>query len=874
MKNIVLLFAILFLGNIAFAQEGKLFWSEIEESKISLKHTKEIYPEKYRLLELDVKSLKKSLKKTASRSDVKSGKAVNIKLPLPNGTNADFEVVEASCMHPELQAKYPDIRSYAAIENETGAFARFAVSPKGVHGIIFLDGEVAYIDPYTTTNDKYHLSYYKKDYAASHDFECHTSPSADAEKYKNNIDELKDYTSDCQLRTYRLALACTGEYAAFHGGTISGTMAGMNAVMTRVNGIYEKDMSITMVLVANNDELIFLNANSDPYTNNNISQMIGANQNQCDIVIGTDNYDLGHVFSTAGGGLASFASVGNPYSKASAGTGLYNPVGDPFAVDYVSHEIGHQFGADHTQNNNCQRAGTTSVEPGSGSTIMGYAGICAPNIQSRSDDYFHTVSIQQIFYYITGGFYGNMAGTATPTNNNEPIITPTPDYVVPISTPFRLTCTATDADNDPLTYCWEQVDEEVANMPPLATSNSGPSFRSYEPRSNPMRSFPSMSSIIANEDPTWEVLPSVSRTMNFTCTVRDNHLGGTCFATDDVQVNFVANAGPFFVTSPSSGVEVWEVGSSQVVTWNEADTDLPPISAEFVDILLSTDGGQTYPIVLAATVRNNGSAIITVPNNVGTDNRIMVFASGNIFFDVSDEDFEIIPCTANCNPVTTNVGAKVKIWLEGFLDQSTNLMRTELAANNLLPLTHPFNISPYNYTGTETVLSFPENAVDWVLFEVRDKDDMSQVMAQKAVFIRHDGILMDLDGNPNIGFDNLTADDYTIIVRHKSHLAVASAVPVTFDDTFSGTYDFTLYHGQALGNQQLKAVGNTYAMYCGDYDGSGIHNNLDYNTWKQQNAIVNTYSTQDGDGNGVVNNLDYNLWQRNRSKIGNSAVQY
>ena len=442
---------------------------------------------------------------------------------------------------------------------------------------------------------------------------------------------------DCQFRTYQLALACTGEYATFHGGNVPDVMAAMVTTMARVNGVTEMDASVHMEMVPNNDTLIFLNAGSDPYDNGNGSNMLGQNQTTCDARIGSANYDIGHVFSTGGGGVAYLGCVCNNSIKAGGVTGQGSPVGDPFDIDYVAHEMGHQYGANHTQNNSCNRNNATAMEPGSASTIMGYAGICSPNVQNNSDAYYHAISLQEIGNFVTGS--GNSCSSRT-TFNDAPDASSVSNYNIPKSTHFVLTGIATDPDPDTLTYCWEQMDNATATMPPVSTNTGGPAFRSLEATESPDRYFPNLPDLLNNVTPTWEVLPSVSRTLNFRLTVRDNHFGGGCTDEIDMDVIVDGNSGPFLVTAPNTNVS-WPALSTQTVTWDVAGTTAAPVNAANVDIFLSIDGGNTYPITLATGTPNDGTHDISVPNNQTSQARVMVRGSNNIFFDISNVNFTI-----------------------------------------------------------------------------------------------------------------------------------------------------------------------------------------------------------------------------------------
>jgi hypothetical protein len=628
-------------GAVSYAQNTVNPWLFKNESQLIQKQSsRNIIPDKYITVQLDVPQLKAVLKKAPlwQTEDAKNQQTLLV-LPMPDGTFEQFNIVEAPVMNPALANKYPEIKSFAGVGvDDPTAYLRFDLTPQGFHAMILSGnrGDV-FIDPYSTEDVENYIVYYKKDFQKHSDWTCafeEIHPENDAKP--SELPLLK--AGDCKLRTYILALACTGEYATFHGGTVATVLAAMNTTMTRVNGIFEKDLSITMQLVANNDKLIFLNAATDPYTNTSGSTMLGQNQTTMDNLIGSANYDIGHVFSTGGGGVAYVKGVCNTSVKAGGVTGSSSPVGDPFNVDYVAHEMGHQFGANHTQNNNCNRNPNTSMEPGSGSTIMSYAGVCSPNIQAHSDAYFHAISLQEIAAHVTGN--GNACATAS-LLNSAPTAAAGSDYVIPKSTPFVLTASGTGESGEALTYCWEQMDNAVATMPPVNTNTGGPTFRSFSPNASPSRYFPRLQDVVNNISPTWEVLPGVGRTMNFRMTVRDNKPGGGCTKEDDMVVTVDGVSGPFVVTAPNTAVS-WAGGSSQTITWNVAGTTAAPVNCANVDILLSLDGGFTYPLTLATATPNDGTHTVTVPNNATSQARVMVKGSGNVFFDISNANFTIV----------------------------------------------------------------------------------------------------------------------------------------------------------------------------------------------------------------------------------------
>ncbi len=636
---------ILFSLNYLVAQPDQRIvspWKIISSAKAEAART----PAKKTQFLLDLEQLKRALSKTPQRFAEQVARApIKVLFPLPNGELQAFSIVEASNFHPKLAVQFPAIQSFAGMGlDDPTARLRFDISPRGLHAMIRSGRHSSvFIDPLRKGNREIYTVFYKKnqvDKAAN--FACTLKRIFKEQRGQNTKANAR--AGDCQFRTYRLALACTAEYAQFHGGTVADALAAMNTTLTRINGIFENDLSITLQLVENNTRLIFLNASADPYSNNDIVAMLDENQETCDALIGSANYDIGHVFGTRGGGIAFLGVVCENRFKASGATGFEQPRGAIFDVDLASHEMGHQFGADHTFNGSqgaCSggnRNNATAVEPGGGSTIMSYAGICnQQNIQNNSDAYFHAISLHQI------GDYVSSAGNSCPqtnSTNSKPVANHSGNtFFIPKSTPFVLSGEGTDREGNKLTYIWEQMDNGIAPQPPSSSNEVGPLFRSLPPSTSATRYFPDLRAIINRDMLKWEVLPSVAREMNFRLTVRDNQLEGGCTNETDVQL-MVTNAGPFEVIVPNTAL-TWGAGSQQTVFWNPAGTAAAPINAATVDILMSIDGGLTYPITLWENTLNDGEQVVLVPNTTTTIARIMVKASDNVFFDISDQNFII-----------------------------------------------------------------------------------------------------------------------------------------------------------------------------------------------------------------------------------------
>ncbi|QQZ28522.1 hypothetical protein HMY34_06980 [Thiothrix subterranea] len=600
----------------------------------------------YRLLHLDETQLFAQLAQTGSaNSDNAQARSAlpSIDLPLPDGGFANVTVTPTAVLAPDIAATHPDIGTWKVFGTDGKVISGVLdFTPAGLHAMLDMaNGDTLFIDPQVDGATRQYLSFRKSANLEAFrrgDWSCTThqqpgTPSFSSAVRANTAARSVAAKAGETLHTYRIAIAATAEYTSFHGGQ-NAAFSAIVTTVNRLNQIYERDLSTRLTLVSGTN-MIYTNAGTDPYTNNDPLKMLSENTLALDRTLGNASYDIGHVLATNGGGLASVATVCGQY-KAEGVTGLAEPKGDSFIVDYVSHEIGHQLGASHTFNGlrgSCSgnnREPATAYEPGSGSTIMAYTGLCnGDNLQVDSDAMMHSASIQQIQDYLHDSrSEGASCAIKTSLSNRTPSVEAGSEYTIPAATPFILNGSGTDADGNTLSYSWEQVDAGTGAFVNVDLGDNA-LIRAHLPTGLPERTIPQMSDLVGRVQSAGEVLPVTSRYLNFRLLARDSR-GGIGY--DDTRIRVQNTGSAFAITEPSS--TNLSRNSLQNVAWNVANTNQAPINCSAVDIAVSADNGKTFTTLLSNT-QNDGNAVVTLPATLGNTTYLRVKCSNNIFFALS-----------------------------------------------------------------------------------------------------------------------------------------------------------------------------------------------------------------------------------------------
>ncbi|MFN0277157.1 MAG: reprolysin-like metallopeptidase, partial [Pyrinomonadaceae bacterium] len=803
----------------ALAQEN--IWSANSESTDSFIKDKAVaratFPREFRLFNLNVEPLRQQL---FTIVDGTPGRSTVISLPNADGFLERFEIYEASNFDAELQAKFPEIRAFSGRGiTDKYAMLKLSISPEGIQTTLFrAESQIEIIEPFSQDRAVYAVFRSRRD-KGQLPWTCSTQEKNMFSDISSQVSRnLAPESNTGNIKTMRLAQSCNGEYSnffgAFNSSQVNLVLAAFNGTLTRTNGVYEKDLALHLNLIPQTTAVIYYDPATDPYTtlgawNNQLAATLAAN-------IGEANYDIGHMFGASGGG-GNAGCIGCVCVDGQKGRGITSPAdaipqGDNFDIDYVAHEVGHQMGGNHTFSHASEGTGRNK-EVGSGITVMGYAGITGQDVAPHSIDVFHETSIEQI--------QANMAPKPCPitTNlppNSTPVITAIGPFTIPISTAFALTGIATDAQGDPLTYNWEQSDNSTTTGAGSVASPgklTGPNWLTFPSTISPTRSFPRLSTILAglfvtppfpggDAGANIEALSSVSRTLNFRLTVRDNvpyvpgvSIGQTQFSNTVVTVT--NTAGPFRVTGPIGGS--FPGGSSQTVTWDVANTNTGTVNVANVKISISFDGGLNFPVVLAASTANDGSESLTIPNTGTTAGRIKVESIGNVFFDISDANFSINGPTPTPTPTFTGTSTSTAT---GTATASPSPTNTNTATNtatatatgtpppvntfsNSAPITindnsagspYPSNISVAGLTGNVTKVTVTLTGLGHTF-----PDDIDVLLVgpggQNAL------IMSDAGGDADVTGINLTLDD-----------AAATALPDA-GPLVSGTFQPANYVG-------------------------------------------------------------------------------
>ena len=805
-----------FFAASSFAEQGP--WTEWTAAIPDRANIAE-FPSHYRAIQIDLNAVKASLVRPAAKG-IRDARI--LLLPRPDGGSQAFEVTASGVLPAALAHKYPELQAFSGVAvDDPSTTVRFELHRNGLRAQVLGSRGRWIVDPIRGSAKNLSISYYSADLKRSSargtcrlQTEDRFVPKGGSPNQKKSLGgQRAARSSGATLRTYQIAVATTGEYGVFHGGTTPDALAAVVTTINRVTGILEKELSISLQLISNNDEIIFIDPSTDPFSgNDNANDLIEESQQQIDLIIGSDNYDVGHTFSTGAGGLAALGSVCASGFKAQGVTGSDEPEGQFFDVDFVAHEIGHQLGADHTfngSNGNCtngSRYYLSAYEPGSGSTIQAYAGLCsADNLQGAADPIYHSASFDEITLFLAEG-EGGSCGVVTSTNNTPPSVDAGADYSVPKATPLVITGSGSDAEQNALTYLWEQRD--LGPQAALSAGDDGeiPLFRVLTPQSNPSRYLPALGNVVSGNYSDAEKLPQLARELDMRLTVRDG-AGGV--ASDDMVIFVTASAGPFVLTSPNGGENV---GASSTIGWDPAGTTASPVNVSEIEILLSIDGGATFDRSLGTTA-NDGFEVITFPSGITTNSaRLMLRAVNNIFYDVSDDDFvlksdRLVP-PAPTSLVATPLDGGVRITFEPGIDNGVPVTSYEAVCS------------------TESVSETFSKTIDVDEFLDESTEVSSTLTFDNALTIDPEGLLIPVDITHSYRGDvviDLTSPAGTTIRLKDDNGADASADVIgTFPLSLAPSTSLDAFVGENAAGKWRMSVSDVYNGDFGTVNAWGV----------------------------------------------------
>jgi hypothetical protein len=601
-----------------------------------------------RTVSLDHESMANLLLPAATDNTIqaRSENTLTVEVPLPDGSNVTVELEKTDLLPTELASNYPNIRTYKVAKPAGDIISgRVDFTSQGFHALLqTTDGQTLLVDPEIQGDLGQYISYKKSDLNNNQPHQCSTPEAHDEAEFSpiQARSSIAARSNSGGVTEYRIAIAATGEYTQAQGGTVEAALSAIVTTLSRVNHVYTQSLGVQFKLIENNDLLIYTSSSTDPYTNYQIEDLLNENQVNIDRVIGSENYDIGHVFGTSGGGLAYISSLCNDSAKAKGASGISRPFGEFFNIDFVAHELGHQLGATHTFNADqgiCTDGARTAIsafEPGSGSTIMSYAGGCGTDdVQAYADAMFHSGNIEQISQNLTFGA-AQSCGVQIAHDNQPPVVFAGSSYSIPANTPFELTATASDTDSDPLLYSWDQKDAGTSSSIDFDTGDNA-LFRVLPTTTSPSRSFPSLTTLLGGTAILGETLPTTDRTMNFQISVYDSY---NTPSMDQVQLNIV-NTGKVFKLE--NHAEAYATGLQTTIYWETADTQNAPINCSSVDLHLSTDNSGSFDHLIANALPNNGSANVFIPSEIpnSQSGRFKLSCSNNIFFSISASTFSL-----------------------------------------------------------------------------------------------------------------------------------------------------------------------------------------------------------------------------------------